>query len=605
MAFGRLKVDELETSTQVISVDTLGSGVSDGNKGDITVSSGGTVWSVNDGAVALNELSDVTLSSPTDGQSLSYNASTGQWVNSTPAGGGTVTSVGLVAPTGFSVSGSPVTSSGNITLSFAAGYSLPTTASQANWDTAYSERLYWDGGATGLDAAAGRTSLGLASVASTGAYSDLTGTPSIPAAADATPQPLGAAAIGVSTDYAREDHVHAMPSAADVGADASGTAASAISTHEAAADPHPSYALESSLGGAALLDVGTTTGTVAAGDDSRFIPAGGTTGQALIKSSGTDYDASWQDITTAIDDLTDVTITSVADGEVLTYDSATGQWINATPTGGGGTPGGATGQIQWNSSGSFAGVGGSTVGASGDITLSLNGAASTPPLKLTGTWFSGGTGTTTKPQFLIEPTGTTSTAWSTSGTGLGVNAPSGFSGNLLDLQVNGASQFKVINNAIFTPHLCAAGTGAGTAVVLSPNGGANFAARLSTTTFFTTVGLGISGGAFDNSPDVSLNRDAADILAQRRGTNAQTYRLYNTYTDASNYERAYLRWASNVLEIGTEGAGTGSEKPVRITAATLNLPNLPTYADNTAATSGGLVAGDVYKTATGELRITV
>jgi hypothetical protein len=161
VAFGRLKVDELETSTQVISVDTLGSGVSDGNKGDITVSSGGTVWSVNDGAVALNELSDVTLSSPTDGQSLSYNASTGQWVNSTPAGGGTVTSVGLVAPTGFSVSGSPVTSSGNITLSFAAGYSLPTTASQTNWDTAYSERLYWDGGATGLDAATGRTSLGL------------------------------------------------------------------------------------------------------------------------------------------------------------------------------------------------------------------------------------------------------------------------------------------------------------------------------------------------------------------------------------------------------------------------------------------------------------
>jgi hypothetical protein len=35
------------------------------------------------------------------------------------------------------------------------------------------------------------------------------------------------------------------------------------------------------------------------------------------------------------------------------------------------------------------------------------------------------------------------------------------------------------------------------------------------------------------------------------------------------------------------------------------LTSVPTYADNTAATSGGLVAGDVYKTATGELRITV
>ncbi|MFZ9086620.1 MAG: hypothetical protein ACO3C6_08650 [Steroidobacteraceae bacterium] len=43
------------------------------------------------------------------------------------------------------------------------------------------------------------------------AYSDLSGVPTIPAPADAAPQPPGVAAIGVSTDYAREDHVHALP----------------------------------------------------------------------------------------------------------------------------------------------------------------------------------------------------------------------------------------------------------------------------------------------------------------------------------------------------------------------------------------------------------
>ena len=80
-------------------------------------------------------------------------------------GGGSVTSVALSAPTGFSVTGSPITGSGTLALAFASGYSLPTTASQGNWDAAYTDRLKWDGGATGLDAATGRTSLGLGSLA--------------------------------------------------------------------------------------------------------------------------------------------------------------------------------------------------------------------------------------------------------------------------------------------------------------------------------------------------------------------------------------------------------------------------------------------------------
>lgn len=38
----------------------------------------------------------------------------------------------------------------------------PITDNSTNWDTAYTDRLKWDGGATGLTAATGRTSLGLA-----------------------------------------------------------------------------------------------------------------------------------------------------------------------------------------------------------------------------------------------------------------------------------------------------------------------------------------------------------------------------------------------------------------------------------------------------------
>lgn len=82
-----------------------------------------------------------------------------EWISS--AGSGSVTSVALTAPTGFAVTGSPITSTGTLALAFDTGYSLPTTTKQSEWDTAYTDRLKWDGGSTGLNAATARTSLAL------------------------------------------------------------------------------------------------------------------------------------------------------------------------------------------------------------------------------------------------------------------------------------------------------------------------------------------------------------------------------------------------------------------------------------------------------------
>jgi len=60
--------------------------------------------------------------------------------------------------------------------------------------------------------------------------------------------------------------------------------------------------------------------------------------------------------------------------------------------------------------------------------------------------------------------------------------------------------------------------------------------------------------------DTGIFRGGAGIIEQRNGANAQAYRLYNTFTDASNYERGFMRWSSNVLQIGTEKGGTGSAR---------------------------------------------
>lgn len=62
------------------------------------------------------------------------------------------------------------------------------------------------------------------------------------------------------------------------------------------------------------------------------------------------------------------------------------------------------------------------------------------------------------------------------------------------------------------------------------------------------------------APDLILQRQAAGILAQRNGVNAQEFRVYNTFTDASNGEWGALKWNSNTLEIGAYANGTGTTR---------------------------------------------
>ena len=64
--------------------------------------------------------------------------------------------------------------------------------------------------------------------------------------------------------------------------------------------------------------------------------------------------------------------------------------------------------------------------------------------------------------------------------------------------------------------------------------------------------------------DLIITRDAANTLAQRNGVNAQTSRVYNTYTDASNYERGFVGWSANVFTISVENAGTGSNRALSV-----------------------------------------
>ncbi|NDG33043.1 hypothetical protein EB118_23620, partial [bacterium] len=69
----------------------------------------------------------------------------------------TVSGIGSVA-TG--VYPNPVYPDAGIALSTGSAWASSITNNSSNWNTAYSDRLKWDGGSTGLTAATGRTSLG-------------------------------------------------------------------------------------------------------------------------------------------------------------------------------------------------------------------------------------------------------------------------------------------------------------------------------------------------------------------------------------------------------------------------------------------------------------
>jgi hypothetical protein len=66
------------------------------------------------------------------------------------------------------------------------------------------------------------------------------------------------------------------------------------------------------------------------------------------------------------------------------------------------------------------------------------------------------------------------------------------------------------------------------------------------------------------SYDLLLLRDAANTLALRNSTNAQAFRVYNTFTDASNYERGFVQWSANEFQVGAEAAGTGTARATGI-----------------------------------------
>lgn len=181
---------------------------------------------------------------------------------------------------------------------------------------------------------------------------------------------------------------------------------------------------------------------------------------------------------------------------------------------------------------------------------------------------------------------------------------------LLNLQVGSASQFSVTKagkalagDGLAYSFSAAPNTGIGRAANdLVLYSGSTPTARLFGEGFAvaSSNSIGFASGAVNSTTaDTTLFRDAADTLALRRTTNAQTHRWYRSFTDASNYSRVYLGWSSSTAIVATEGAGTGARGNIAFgtaaleTSATVGYVMIPSCAGAPTGVPADIPTGQV------------
>jgi hypothetical protein len=202
---------------------------------------------------------------------------------------------------------------------------------------------------------------------------------------------------------------------------------------------------------------------------------------------------------------------------------------------------------------------------------SVTGSATTPLLDLSGTWNTTGIAR----GILLNITDTSSAGAS----------------RLLELQTGGTSRFVVRKDGAISlgidhqsPTGLAFSTGGlGNAIQTSVNGAAHFLVAASRVNLPAASVFGwVSGTGLQGVADTILARDAANTLAQRNGTNAQTFRLYGTFTDASNGRRLDITSTTGgIFTVTATGNGTGaSGNLLKLTAPVLIPASSVTLATN-------------------------
>jgi hypothetical protein len=261
--------------------------------------------------------------------------------------------------------------------------------------------------------------------------------------------------------------------------------------------------------------------------------------------------------------------------------------------GGGGTPGGADTQVQFNDDGSFGGSAdltwddtGKVLDVGGDINLDDGGSFQTT-LQLV-------TPTAARTITFPDATGTVGLVAGSSTEAAYASLDGGFAG-AVPFAWDGS--FSVDGSFGYNP----------TGGVLSVRD-----LRSITLTSPTIAGNTTFTGRFINSVANAASAPAGLFSGQWFTTGTST-----TTKPAVNIEQSGATstgWSTAGTGLGVNSASTFAGRLLDLqknatsrfyvsSEGVVNIPNCPEYADDAAAGTGGLAAGDVYRTSTGELRI--
>lgn len=468
-----------------------GGSLTDGDKGDITVASSGTSWTIDAGTITLAKMANLAANSI-------IGNNTG--VSATPIAltASQVKALLAIASSDVSGLGSLATAS-SVNLS-----SQATGTLQAAQFPALTGDVTTSAGAVATTIASGAVSLGkMANLAANSIIGNNTGVSATPIALTAA-QVKTLLAVSLSTDVGGTLQAAQAPAHTGDVTSSAGSLALTIANNAVTLAKFQQIATASFIG--------RTTAS---------------TGNAEVLTA-TQATALLDTFTSSLKGLV-----PSSGGGTTNFLRADGTW--ATPAGGGGSPGGSDTQLQFNDATAFGGASGITYNKTTLLTtfsgVSLTGSQATSSIAITATW-----NTTGAPDLISADV---------------TNTASGAAANLINLKTGGTSRFKVDKTGVIYSALASTATvaisggfanyglgfdgGGEMLAIINGNKVARVALEIRTSSngkfAFTNANNDASGNA---QIDTSLSKSAAGVLQVGSGTSSN---------NSGRLDLAWVKWA--------------------------------------------------------------